>query len=102
MLVVELYIPLADNDGRIFTADHHAAFETALAGLFGGFSRLPGTVTGGWQAEGRLYRDDLVVYAVALSSIVEGAKVGDAAKLAKAHYAQLAIFVRYLGLSEVL
>jgi hypothetical protein len=100
MLIVEILIPLADNDGRTFTSDHHAAFEAALAGLFGGFSRLPGTVTGGWQHEGRLYRDDLVVYAVALPSIVEGAKVGEAVEIAKAHYAQLAIFIRYLGFAE--
>lgn len=101
MLIIELYIPLADNDGRVFTADHHEAFETVLAGLFGGFTRT-GQVTGGWQHEGRIYRDELVSYVVTLPSIVQGAKVGEAVDVAKAHYAQLAIFVRYLGLAEVL
>lgn len=102
MILIEIFIPLAGNDGETFTGEHHAAFEAVLADLFGGFSRLPGTVAGGWSDAGRLYRDDLVIYVVGIRSIVDGAKVGEAVTVAKAHYAQLAIFVRYLGLAETL
>lgn len=102
MIIVEIFIPLASNDGETFSGEHHAAFEAVLADLFGGFSRLPGKVAGGWAHEGRLYSDDLVVYLVGLRSLVDGGKVGQAAAVAKAHYGQLAIFVRYLGLAETL
>src|SRR5690606_32796588 len=77
-MLVELFIPLASNEGETFTADHHAAFEAVLTGLFGGFSRLPGVVTGGWEDAGRIYRDDLVIYAVVLPSLAAGGKVAEA------------------------
>lgn len=102
MIIVEILIPLTSNEGAAFTADHHAAFEAALIATFGGFSLLPGTVKGGWSDAGVVYTDETRVYAVAIASIVEGGKVRDAAELAKAHYSQLAIFVRYLGLAEVI
>lgn len=102
MITVELFIPLAANDGQRFDAAHHDTFEAFLAGLFNGFSRLPGVVAGGWQHEGRVYRDELVVYVVALRSLTEGDKVREAVAFAKSHYDQLAIFIRYLGVSEVL
>lgn len=102
MIIVELLIPLTANDGAAFTADHHAAFEASLIATFGGFSLLPGTVRGGWADAGVLYTDHTRVYAVAIASIGDGDKVRDAADRAKAHYGQLAIFVRYLGLAEVI
>lgn len=100
MIIVELYIPLADNDGRTFGADHHAAFEQVLTARFGGATRLPGSASGIWSDSGRTYRDDLVIYAVAVRSLLDGA-VREAAEVAKAHYAQEAIFVRYLGHAEI-
>lgn len=102
MLAIEFFIPLAGNDGHTFTASHHLAFETVMVDIFGGFSRLPGTVTGRWADAGRVYHDDLVVYLVALPSITAGDKVARAVEVAKAHYAQEAIFLRYLGTTEIL
>jgi hypothetical protein len=102
MIIVEILIPLTSNEGAVFTADHHAAFEAHLIAVFGGFSLLPGTVKGGWADAGVIYTDETRVYAVALVSITDGAKVADVVIVAKAHYAQLAIFVRYLGIAEIL
>lgn len=101
MLAVELFVPLADNDGVVFSDDHHNAFEAHLGGTYSGFSRL-NEVQGGWVHEGRVYRDNLVTYMVAIPSITDGAKVRETAELIKRHYRQEAVFVRYLGLAEVL
>jgi hypothetical protein len=38
----------------------------------------------------------------AMKSITEGNKVLEIATFAKQHYQQLAVYVRYLGLSEIL
>ncbi|MBW1878821.1 MAG: hypothetical protein JRI25_20465 [Deltaproteobacteria bacterium] len=102
MLGIELFIPLADNDGRRFGDDHHAAFEAGLAAIFGGCSRLPGAVIGAWEHEGRTYHDDSVVYLVALPSLLDGGKVRQAVEVAKRHYRQEAIFIRYLGQVEII
>lgn len=101
-IFVEILIPLTSNEGSTFTHDHHAAFEAHLLIVAGGFSLLPGTVAGGWSDDGVVYNDTLRVYAVTLVSITEGGKVREIVDFAKAHYTQLAIFVRYLGLAEVL
>lgn len=51
MLNIEIYIPLADNDGAPFAVETVASFEVFLAGTFGGFSKLPGTIEGVWMGE---------------------------------------------------
>jgi hypothetical protein len=103
VIVVEILIPLTSNEGAAYDAAHHLAFEAHLIDTFGGYSLLPGTVRGGWKDAGIVYTDETRVYAVALSSLLaEGHKVVAVAEIAKAHYAQLAIFVRYLGMAEIL
>lgn len=57
---------------------------------------------GGWEAEGVIYTDETRLYAIALGSITAGNKIGEVAASAKVHYDQRAIFIRYLGLAEVL
>lgn len=101
-MLIELFIPLADNDERVFALEHHRAFEARLLDLFGGFTRKAEPLQGAWRDEGQTYRDDLVVYVVRLESITLGVRVREAVEFAKAHYEQEAIFVSYLGLSEVL
>jgi hypothetical protein len=103
VIIVEILIPLTSNEGSAFDADHHLAFEAELIATFGGYSLLPGTVRGGWADAGVVYTDETRVYAVAIGSLlVDGAKVLRVVEVAKKHYAQLAIFVRYLGMAEVL
>lgn len=103
MIVIEILIPLANNEGAAFDAAHHVAFESHLIAAFGGYSLLPGTVRGGWVDAGVTYTDETRVYAIAVASLlVDGHKVVDLVQVAKAHYTQLAIFVRYLGMAEVL
>lgn len=103
MFEVQMLIPLADNDGETFTAAHHAAFEEAMVDAFGGFTRLPATAVGGWRnADGVMFADVTRVYAIAIASITDGEKLGGIVRFAKAFYLQEAIFIRYLGVIEIL
>lgn len=102
MIIVEILIPITSNEAAVFTAEHHVAFEARLVAVFGGFSLLPGAVKGGWAHEGVVYTEEHRVYAVALVSITDGGKVREVVIFAKAHYAQIAIFFRYLGVAETM
>lgn len=101
MVEVIILIPLAGNDGQEFSAPHFEAFESHLADNFGGFSRLPGEILGVWVNEGDRYADRLVGYLVALQSITEGGKLLDTVEVAKWIFEQKAIYLRYLGISEI-
>lgn len=100
MITIEFFIPLADNAGRTFGDDHHGVFEQVLVTRFGGATRLSGSVSGIWADAGRTYRDDLTIFVVAVRSLLDG-NVRETAEIAKAHYAQEAVFVRYLGHAEI-
>jgi len=103
MFELQVLIPVVDNDGHPFTGEDHMAFESALVDRFGGFTLFPSTAVGGWKdASGVLYTDRTRVYGIAVTSITDGAKIADVVTFAKAHYRQLAIFVRYLGIVEIL
>ena len=66
MHLVQLLLPLYDNDGRPFPSSHFAEVRTGLMEQFGGltaYSRAP--AEGEWsEADGRATRDDIVVYEV--------------------------------------
>lgn len=103
MIVVTILIPLADNVARTFSAEHHRAFELALAEFFGGFTKLPGEALGAWLDKGRLYNDTTRAYQVAVTGLLERASaIMDAVQLARMHYRQESIFVTYLGAAEII
>lgn len=103
VIEVHILIPIRDNQGQIFAAEYNKEFETILRDEFQGYSQLPGWVAGGWKdGSGNVYSDQTRIYAVDLKSITEGGKVKTVVEFAKNHYRQLAIFIRYLGLCEVL
>jgi len=64
--LVQLLLPLYDNAGRAFPAEHYTAIRDELTERFGGltaYSRSP--AQGLWQEpEGPPKRDDIVVYEV--------------------------------------
>lgn len=101
MFTVTISIPLHSNQGRAFSPEHHAAFEAFVIARFGGCSRLPGEIAGKWSAEGRTYVDALVAYEVALPSLLAAVKLDEVIRFARLHYAQEAIYYRYLGLAEI-
>ena len=102
MIEVQLLIPVASNAGATFTPEHHLVFETFVLDRFGGLSRLPGTTTGKWIDEGIVFDDQTITYVIALKSITQGALIAEVVTFAKGHYGQLAIYLRYLGVSEIL
>ncbi len=103
MIEVRILIPAASNDGDVFTGAHHRQFERYACELFGGITREPATAEGVWLNDDLVeFRDVTFIYVVALSSITEAGRIGELAEYAKAHYGQKAIYVRYLGLAEIL
>lgn len=101
MIEATILIPTAGNDGQAFSAAHHRQFEQILLEYFGGLSRLPGSVQGVWKDDATRYDDCLIAYLVAFPTIGDGWKLIESAEYAKTHYSQEAIFIRYLGLAEI-
>lgn len=65
MHLIQILLPLRDNDGRAFDASAYARVRTELAARFGGittFTRAP--AEGVWKEAGRTSRDDLVVFEI--------------------------------------
>ncbi len=102
MVEIQILIPVADNAGVRFSPAYHAAFEAYVVDRFGGITRFPSTATGTWADAGVTYQDRLRVYGIAMRSLTQGALLGEVVDFAKSHYRQEAIFIRYLGLNEIL
>lgn len=103
MVEVVVLIPVNSNEGVMFTPAHHEAFRLFILARFTGVSVLPGLVDGVWLEAGTLYTDSTIIYSIAVAGLLaDGAKLMEIVEFAKLHYGQLKIFVRYLGLAEVL
>lgn len=102
MFELHILIPTTDNAGNAFAAEDHAAFEGFVIDRFGGITLYPSHAVGAWIDAGTMYRDSTRIYGIAVKSIVDGAKIAEVVAFAKAHYGQLAIFIRYLGIAEIL
>src|SRR5690606_10240760 len=102
MIEVTILIPIADNDGKHFNKAHFEAFESFALERFGGLSRETEKVEGLWADGGAVYKDTLCVYRVALTSITQGEQIGELAEFAKMHFKQEAIYLRYLGIAEII
>ena len=66
MYLIEIFLPLYDNEGRAFEREDFARVRNELAERYGGvtaFTRAP--AEGVWRAEsGDLARDELVIFEV--------------------------------------
>ena len=65
MHLIEILLPLTDNEGRRFDPKLYAAVREELVETYGGltaFSRSP--AEGVWEADGGRSRDDIVVFEV--------------------------------------
>lgn len=103
MIEVTFLIPVADNDGITFAAPHHREFEAVLLDHFGGFTRMPETAIGGWRDASGTYHDHNLIYVVAVGGIIaRGPELLVVAELAKRHYRQMAVMLRYLGVAEII
>ena len=103
MIEVTFLIPVASNDGETFAAPHHEQFEAVLLDHFGGFTRLPYEAIGGWRDNTGTYHDHNLIYVVAVDGIItRGPELLVCAELAKRHYEQRAVMLRYLGAAEII
>lgn len=71
MHLIQLLLPVRDNDGRQFAAELYQAVRSELAERFGGltaYSRAP--AEGLWKDEdGHAARDEVIVYEVMVDSL---------------------------------
>lgn len=71
MHLVQILLPIYDNDGHHFPATHYAGVRTELADRFGGltaYTRAP--AEGLWAEEGKPpAHDDIVVYEVMVDDL---------------------------------
>lgn len=104
MIEVTLLIPVADNSGRPFSPFHIGAFEDFVNERFGGVTRVPPHLVGHWlDDEGTKYTDILFGYGVAVDGLVSGGeRLREVVDFAKSHFRQEALFLRYLGVAEIL
>lgn len=74
MHVVEIFLPLRDNDGRRFGPEHYGWVRETLVERFGGltaFTRSP--AEGVWEAdEGERSRDEVIVLEVMADRLDRG------------------------------
>ena len=66
MYLIEIFLPLADNDGHPFPDADREAVERELTGRFGGLTAYPRAPASGlWkESHSKVQQDDLVVYEV--------------------------------------
>lgn len=102
MFELQILIPVADNDGNSFGEKDLRAFEAFVMTRFGGITLYPNTAVGSWVDGGRVYNDATLVYGIAVPSIAAGNLVGEVVEYAKTAFRQEAIFIRYLGVVEII
>ena len=100
MITAVVLVPTRNNEGREFSRREWTELERRLAAAFGGFSLLPGRVTGGWPHEGRLNRDRSRQYTVALQSWLQLASRLEIVTWARTAFEQEAMFIEVGKLSR--
>lgn len=72
--LIEVFLPLADNNGNAFPSSEYEAVEQALTKKFGGFTGYPRSpASGKWRkSASEEQEDELIVYEVMTASIDAG------------------------------
>lgn len=103
MFEIKVLVPTIGNDGRPFTDAEFTELESVLTEVFGGFSRDTALTVGGWKGpDGRIYHDASRAYVVFVEGITKAAEIATIVAYVKHHFAQEAVAIRYLGMSEIL
>jgi hypothetical protein len=100
--LVQLLLPLYDNDGRAFPPAHYAAVRTTLTDRFNGltaYTRAP--AQGLWsESDGPPKRDDIVVYEV-MTDTLDRAWWAEFRRSLERRFAQEELVVRALAVERV-
>lgn len=63
--LIQILLPLSDNEGRHFSPSAYACVRSELTERFGGMTAFTrGPAEGLWEENGRTARDDIVVFEV--------------------------------------
>lgn len=65
MHLIQVFLPLYDELGHVFSEEHFTAVRKQLTERFGGittYSRAP--ARGFWKEKGKVHKDDLIVFEV--------------------------------------
>jgi hypothetical protein len=102
MFLVQVLLPLYDNDGHRFSYDEFAAVRRELTGQFGGataYTRAP--AEGTWEDPGgRIHHDDVVVIEV-MSETLEREWWSGYRKALAARFRQAEIVARAMGIEPL-
>jgi len=72
MHLIEIFLPLSDNQGKRFPREDYLRVEKELAEEFGGVTAYPRTPASGlWKQGGGEQRDDLVIYEILAETVDE-------------------------------
>jgi hypothetical protein len=66
LYLIEIFLPVADNEGKLFSHGEHQVVERELTEAFGGVTAYPrAPARGSWKdSEAVTQKDDLIVYEV--------------------------------------
>ena len=65
MHLVQLLLPLYDNDGNHFPPEPYGLVRTELSGRFGGLTAFPSAPAEGlWTEDGKTSHDEIVIFEV--------------------------------------
>ena len=94
--LVQILLPLADNDGRPFGPDLHAKVRAELTDRFGGLTAYTRAPAQGLWRDGadRTSRADVVVFEVVAEGGLDAAWWGDYRRALEARFRQERILVR--------
>ena len=96
--LVQIFLPLRDNDGQPFTGDVHGATRRELLHAFGGvtaYQRAP--AQGLWKSDdGAVARDEVIIFEVLVEAALDRAWWSAYREMLRLRFRQDALLVRAL------
>jgi hypothetical protein len=81
-----MLVPIADNDGIVFSERHHGVFRKKVISKSGGLTGNP-AADGAWKDNGRLYRERMIP----IEFLATDGQADEIAAFAREHYRQIEI-----------
>jgi hypothetical protein len=89
----ETKFPVADNEGVVFSDDHHAAIRRVICSVSGGLTWNPTPWQGEWIYEGKLYREPVIIVQFRATRV----EAESIAIIARKYYRQIEIMVHKIA-----
>ena len=102
MIEVTILIPQTDPEGKRWSGGTLKTWREWLAVRHGGFTLGQSSVGGWMNAQGRVMLEENQEYTVAISGLKTLPGLLSTIRLAKGHFNQEAIYIRYLGRAELI